>query len=217
MLEKSPERIGVSFKVKLKTRKGTWSKRPAVIMRWRLNVPWQYFIVRMNRVGAITDTFIWFSPKKIGMEKEAVYLPPLPNIYPSAHICNGTIKVNLADPVHARVAQAFESFWTTPFTEETWPENDTLLPRCWDPSVDPQNQYFIEYGYLKWIFEYWQGHDERHSRKEWLKHHRSCDFPWQQYKVANKAVPKWHGEPIRNLDEAMEYALEFVAPKRTDE
>lgn len=216
VLEKGPSRIGVAFKSKRKTRRGQWSKRPAAVFRWKIEVPWQYFIVRMNEVGAITDTFVWFAPKKLSDEGGAVFLPPLPNIYPSAHICNGTIRVNFADPVHVRVSQAFESFWTTPFTEETWPEMDYIIPSCWSSDVDPENAYFIEYGYLRWIFEYWQRHDEKHSRKEWLKDHRPCGFPWRQYVVQNKALKKWHGSTIGTLSDAMEYALDFVAPKRSE-
>lgn len=210
VLEKPPMTVGVSFKMKLKTRKGTWSKKGLGFVRWKIKVPWQYFMVRMNRVGAITDTFIWFAQKQISDLSEPVYMPPLPNIYPSGHICNGTIRVSLSDPPHVRVARAFESFWTTPFTEETWPETGRLVPKCWQQS----SHYVIEYGYLKYVFEYWQEHDAKHATSGWLEDHGSCSFPWRLYQVRNKAMEPWHEEVIHNLGEAMEYALDFVQPNR---
>ena len=204
-LERPPMEVNVSFVFRKKIGDTRWSKKASGKWRYRLSVPWQYFIVRVNRVGAITDTFLWLSRRKLeSIQDGAVYMPPLPNIYPSGHICNGTIRVDFNDPIHLRVQKAFESFWTTPFTEETWPERGDILPRCY--SAQP---LYICYGYLKLMLDFWQKHDA-HNRNG------GCGFPFRLMKVVNKAMPSWHGHLIESLADAMEYGLQFRAPTRDD-
>lgn len=208
VLERPPMEVGVSFVYRKRLGDKRWAKTVDGRWRYRISVPWQYFIVRMNRVGAFTDTFIWFARKKILDPNEIVYIPPLPNIYPSGHICNGTIRVDLSAPLHERIFKAFESFWTTPFTEETWPENADVVPKCWSD----QNHYYIEYGYLRYLLEYWVKHD-----KHVVMPGRKCSFPWRLYRVINKAMSGWNARTIESLSEAMDYALEFVTPNRSSD
>lgn len=204
VLERPPMEVPVSFAYRKRLRDRKWSKKVEGRWRYKISVPWQYFIVRTNRVGAFTDTFIWFARSKIKDPQEGViYCPPLPNIYPSGHICNGTIKVDLSAPLHERVSKAFESFWTTPFTEETWPETHTIIPRCWS---SPE-RYKIMYGWLRYTFEYWVLHD---------KHASNCRFPFRLFQVNNPAMPEWNHNVLESLSDAMDYALEFVTPNRSD-
>ena len=206
VLVRPPMTVGVCFKVKRKTRKGKWAKRPSEVTHYKIKVPWQAFMVRMNRAGAITDTFMWFMDEKPMDVKARVYMPPLPNIYPSGHICNGTIRVNFEDPPYLKVYKAFEAFWTTPFTEETYPESSDLVPECWNR--EPKH-YHIEYGYLKYVFEYWQDHDQNHSAKRWIDSFGDCSFPWGIFKVLNKSHPSF-GSLVKTLDDAINYTLTFV-------
>ena len=199
VLEHAPARFRVHFKKKWKDPK--WRKKRHKYETFRIRLPWMYFMIRLNRAGAITDTFLWVSPKQIESPKDTVFMAPLPNIYPSGHICNGTIKVTFADPPWRKAIEAFKAFWTTPFTEETWPEDYHLLPKC----LTSQGDWSIEYGYLIWIFEYWQKHDKQSG-------HADC-FPWQTFRVP--ATKKGHqrdreyvGE-VKTLDAAMDYALMF--------
>jgi hypothetical protein len=209
--------VSVCFKVKQKTRDGKWAKKPSSVNHYKISVPWQAFMVRMNRVGAITDTFMWFMKNNPVDASEQVYIPPLPNIYPSGHICNGTIKVNFEDPPYLKVFKAFEAFWTTPFTEETWPEWEEVVPPCWNAD---KKHFRIEYGYLKYIFEYWQEHDQKHSTKKWMEMYGPCpgvspDFPWGTFRIYNKSHPNY-GDYVKTLDQAINYALTFVPMKRQD-
>lgn len=207
VLEGTPMSVGAHFKVKSRMQNGKWSHKVSAIERAKIKVPWQYFIVRMNKASAITDTFLWFSKGKIvDPEEGLVFMPPLPNIYPSGHICNGTIRVNFGDPISEKVRSAYESFWTTPFTEETWPENSGLVPACWKHD----GHYIIEYGYLKYIFRYWEEHDKSRKHKQITE----CNsFPWSHFVVQNKAMPKWNDSYIKTLDSAMLYAMDFVTPR----
>lgn len=211
--------VSVCFKKKQKLSDGRWSKKPSAVSHYKIDVPWQAFMVRMNRMGAITDTFMWFMKESPKDGNVAVYMPPLPNIYPSGHICNGTIKVNFADPPYLKVYKAYEAFWTTPFTEETWPEWEELVPRCWSKE---KGRFHIEYGYLKYIFEYWQDHDLKHSSKKWKEMYGGCaphgqpeGFLWGIFRIYNKAHPEY-GEYVTTLDDAIDYALTFVPMKRQD-
>lgn len=191
-LEHPPATIPVLWKKKVG--RGTKAKVVSV-MRFKINVPWMYFIVRMNRANAITDTFLFFTKKKAVDLNEPAYVPPLPNIYPSGHICNGTIRVSVNDPPAVKVAEAFNAFWSTPFTEETWPEDENLVPRCWAGS----NRYYIEYGYLVYVFEYWALHDEKCPK--------GC-FPWRHLRIRNKKTGADHGH-VYTLDGAIHYVLDF--------
>jgi len=193
VLEHPPGAIPILWKKK--TGRGAKSKVLSV-SHYKIRTPWIYFLVRMNRANAITDTFLYFARKKAADLREMVYVPPLPNIYPSGHICNGTIRVAFNDPPWLKVGEAFRAFWSTPFTEETWPEDDALVPQCWKNSG---NRYFIEYGYLVYIFEYWMHHDSHCPRE--------C-FPWGQLTVRRKEDKRVLGT-IQTLAHAMEYALSF--------
>lgn len=212
-LIRPPMTVGVTFKVKEKTHDGRWSKKAKETVRYKVDVPWQAFMVRMNRVGAITDTFIWFLKEKPADEDAEVFMPPLPNIYPSGHICNGTIKVNFEDPPHVKIARAFEAFWTTPFTEETYPETDALIPGCWNRD---NKHYHIEYGYLKFVFEYWQDHCDSHHKKRWIERFGPCEeFGWRYFEIRNPKHPRC-GRVVEDLGEAMDYALTFIPMKRQE-
>lgn len=211
VLERPPMEVGVAFKHKVKLRGGKWARRHRGYSRYKIKLPWQYFMVRVNRMGAIMDTFIWFAKKKLEDAGGMIFMPPLPNIYPSGHICNGTIKVNLEDPPHERIRKAYEAFWTTPFTEETWPETNRLIPPCFLREAECE----IGYGSLCKLLEYWQFHDEEHG-EGYQENHGDCSFPWSPYLVINEAMPSWHGTIIASLEKAMEYALAFITPKASD-
>jgi hypothetical protein len=212
-LVRPPMKVGVCFKLKDKNKDGQWSKKAKEMLRYKIEVPWQAFMVRMNRVGAITDTFMWFMKGKPVDEDAEVFMPPLPNIYPSGHICNGTIKVNFEDPPHEKIHKAFEAFWTTPFTEETYPENDELIPRCWSSG---EHKFHIEYGYLRYVFDYWQEHDEQHETRKWIERNGPCaGFPWSFFKILN-GKHKMAGQYVHTLGAAMDYALSFIPMKRSE-
>jgi hypothetical protein len=197
VLENPPASVTVVFKQKLKTQRGGWSKKPPMIFRYKIKVPWCYFLMRQNRSGAITDTFLFFAEDKLKDTRGRVFLPPLPNIYPSGHICNGTIKVNFDDPPHIKIAEAFRAFWSTPFTEETWPEDRGLLPACFNE--EEGHAYVIEYGYLKYVFSYWEVHDENHE---------GCSGNiWRSFRPRSKGGH--YGGYLTCLQQVMDYALAF--------
>lgn len=193
VLEHPPAVMRVIFKKKWKD--SSRHKRVR-LLRYRIRVPWMYFLLKMNRMGAIMDTFLFFTREKItDPKKGTIHIPPMPNIYPSGHICNGTIKVDFEDPPWKKTVEAFRAFWTTPFTEETWPERDSLIPRCFRNGKD--GRFYIEYGYLQYIFQYWGEHD------------RDCPpdcFPWG-YLIAKSGS-------VGTLDQAIQYALDFVPKPR---
>ena len=199
VLEHPPARVGIVFKQKRKTQKGTWSKMPATVYRYKINVPWCYFLMRANKAGAITDTFLFFAPSKLLDVNGRVYLPLLPNIYPSAHICNGTIRVNFEDPPLVKIVEAFRSFWSTPFTEETWTEDRNLIPPCFHSCES--NGYMIEYGWLRYIFEYWINHDV------YCVGQNSHPWGWKPFRPRSKGGH--YGGFIETLDGIMQYALNF--------
>lgn len=194
-----PMKVQVAFKQKLKRKDGKWSKKPARFHTYKLKVPWSIFMMRLNKAGAITDTFIFFSKEEPSGDKVPVYLPPLPNVYPSGHICNGTIRVNFDDSPEVKIVEAFKAFWRTPFTEETYPEDEDLIPDCFG-----QEEYAIMYGWLRYVFEYWERHDREHGPP-----YRDCDeYPWRQFRIRSKDGESYVRH-ITCLGELVDYALKF--------
>jgi len=194
--------VMVTFKEKLKRKDGKWSKKPARFYTYKLKVPWSIFMMRLNKAGAITDTFIFFSKEKscsmdgLG-DKTPVYLPPLPNVYPSGHICNGTIRVNFDDLPETKIREAFRAFWMTPFTEETYPEDDALVPNCF-----MEEDLAICYGWLRYVFLYWEKHDKDHDPE------KCGEYPWHQFRVRARDGESYT-RTIFTLGEALDYALRF--------
>lgn len=116
--------------------KNDWEDPPGKLEKpafktYELALPWSYFMIRMTKAGGlVTDTFLFVSDKRIEKKEDPIFMPPLPNIYPSGHICNGTIRILATDPPQKKAADLFAAFWSTPFTSETFPKDRLLFPRA---------------------------------------------------------------------------------------
>lgn len=95
-----------------------------------VQIPWSYFMVRMNRKMAVTYAFIFVSPERLQSDEDEIFMPPLPNIFPSGAICTGTIQVRSDDAPEKKVADLFKAFWTTPFTSDTMTRESRMIPNA---------------------------------------------------------------------------------------
>jgi hypothetical protein len=190
VLESEPLRLRVAWKTKKKFADD--EDIPIHYDNFKVETPWNYFMIRMTPEGLITDTFLYFSPVKIKAPSGKVFMPALPNIYPSGHICNGTIRIIVTDPPEKKAFDLFTAFWTTPFTAETAPKDPSILPEALD---------------------FWGGN---------LPHPKSLLFAWaacieQGTQVDWKTFKFRIGRRnfvLDTLEKAMEYALVF--PRRKD-
>jgi hypothetical protein len=126
VLESEPLRIRVAWKTK-KTKDDDGDVAISYD-NFKVETPWNYFMIRMTPEGFVTDTFLFFSPVRLEKMSDKIFMPALPNIYPSGHICNGTIRILVTDPPEKKAFNLFTAFWTTPFTAETAPKDAAILP-----------------------------------------------------------------------------------------
>jgi hypothetical protein len=192
VLEEGPMNLRVSWKSKSTNDHEMANELEAHYESFKVTTPWQYFIVRLTHEEVVTDTFLFFSPERIKKKADKVHLPTIPNIYPSGHICNGTIRIILTDPEEKKARDLFNAFWTTPFTSETWPKLPALLPKA---------------------LSFW-GANSRHPKSLLMAWEAACyaktPIDWRSFRVRVRR----RVIPYLTLAGVMKYALNF--PDRTN-
>jgi len=193
VLEQEPMEVRSVWKSKHPWEAPKGSEKHPVFVGFKFKVPWQYFLTRFTAAGLITDAFVFISPERIkDPQKSKLYMPPLPNIYPSGHICTGNIRFSVGMTPEERAQELLYAFWRTPFTSETWPKDANLVPT--------QLKKYGAVSRAPWtILPAWEKAD---AEKEKIR--------WRCFRFKNRRKRF----PMDTLAKASVFALEF--PRRTD-